>query len=253
MLASGVCYTVSRAAGGCVDPILGLGTVLETYPPRGDDEDGCSDCGVTCWKQCGTSTYIRTYSAEVLEYAHAGVALKRAEDGFCYEYEPSLGTCGTPAIVPFTVEDVFEAGLDSCAVCLDPKYKLTPDCGGCDECGGEGSGSPISGTASMVISEADAPEMIKAAAKLNDGAGGFVKRDGICYRVTFTTETLSDPVPAMDCLTGPYESCALCAEGQTILTLVVYRDGEITGLRVLGPFKACGTVDVTIPCAPPAP
>jgi hypothetical protein len=245
MLASGLCYSVVKTTGGCIDPILGLGSVLETYEPRGSDETACADCGVTCWKKCGTSTYIRTYSAEVLPYAASGVALKRAEDGFCYEYEPSLGTCGTPAIGDFTIEDVYVAGLDSCAVCLDPRYKLVPSCPGCTACTDEAdNGTPITDLPDWVIDDSDASDIIKQAAEM----GGYVKIDGICYEVDFTTDSLTSPVPEVKCATGPYQTCALCAEGRTILTLVVFRNGEITGLKVEGTFKACGTVVVTEEC-----
>lgn len=227
MLAGYVCYTVSRPED-CTGAVTGLATVLEVF-------DSCECCGVTCWKECGTSTHIRTY-ADLCAYKRSGVALKRAEDGKCYEYQSSPGTCGTPAIVAFTVEDVYEHEYDACAICQDPRFKLTPSCeSGCSDCaGGETGGEGPGGSPIVTDDEAFA-----------DLVGQYVKMEGVCYLVELTTDPLAGTV---GCWTGPYTSCAACSEAPTQLTLVAQRDGEIVGLKVEGPLRVCGTVDVTDDC-----
>src|SRR5690606_29260179 len=131
-----------------------------------------------------------TYS-DLCKYKDSRFAVKRAEDGKCYTYESSEGSCGEPEIVEFTVEKVYEHDEDACEICLDPKFKLTPQCGtGCPDCeGGETGGTGIEVDPIITDDEAFA-----------DLVGQYVKIEGVCYLVEYTTDELSGTV---GCWTGP--------------------------------------------------
>lgn len=231
MLFDYVCYTVSIAPD-CTSAVT-LGTVLDTY-------DDCDCCGITCWKKCKESPadpdeYLRTYS-DLCQYQDSFYAVKRAEDGFCYTFEPSLSNCDALPIVIFTVQDVYTHDTDACAVCLHPQYKLTPDCDtDCSDC----------------VDEEDAPEIIYSDDEtLNEAVGRWVKVSGICYKVE--TDITLQTVTAIQ-WTGPYDSCKECELAPTCLT-VITKEGDnffATTIKFIGTVCKKEPVDIPCPTEPP--
>lgn len=244
-LANGFCYIVTKPISPlCEDPDVGLGTVREIYEPEGDgdpdsDEDACDFCLRTKWKMCESPfTEIITYS-DLREFNTGGTpfastwVLKRAEDGLCYEWDSNEVAGGGG--VDFTVEEAYE----TCAICLDPRVKLTPSCGGGCECA-DGSTSTDSSHVPIILLDEDAPQLVEL-------IGQYVKIEGVCYLVSWTDEaatTTDEP-----CFYGPYEDCEDCRGGTSALTLAVKKvDGTIVGMRVEGAFNVCGEIELTEPC-----
>lgn len=224
MLFSNLCYTWS-VPEAC-DPeevIVGLQDVREEF-------DSCEDCKITCWKECGTTTYIRTYND--MKEVGPGAAVKRAEDGKCYVRENDAGTCGTPTIGPFTIQAIIDEGEDSCTICQTPKVKLTPDCGsGCGDCSGSSSGGSGSGAATIVTDNAAFFEHV----------GKFIKMDGVCRFVEWTTDALAGEV---GCWTGPFDSCEACRAAPSQLK-VYARVGDTDKIVTIeGVFNVCGEEEV---------
>lgn len=198
---------------------LGLPTILEEF-------DSCDECVITCWKKCGTSTYIRTYSD--MKEVGPNAAVKRAEDGFCYVRETSPGTCGTPSIVIFTIETIIDEGEDSCTICETPRVKLTPACGSsCSDCAGSSSGGSGSGRSVIVTDNA----------ALFGAVDQYIKNDGACYLVSWTTDALTG---TLGCWTGPYASCGACNDAPSTLTVIALVGGEHKNVKIQGSFNICG-------------
>lgn len=220
MLAGYVCYTWS-VPEVCDEEevIVGIPTILEEF-------DSCELCVITCWKECGTTTYIRTYSD--MGDVGPNAAVKRAEDGKCYVRETSPGTCGTPSIVAFTIQTIIDEGEDSCTICATPKVELVPDCGsGCGDCSGSSSGGSGSGASTIVTDNAAFFEHV----------GKFIKMDGVCRRVNWTTAALAGTV---GCWTGPFTSCEACAAAPSQITVIALVDGEHKNVTLQGVFNVCG-------------
>jgi hypothetical protein len=217
---AGICYTVSIPET-CPeeDVILGLPTVEEEY-------DECGDCIVSCWERCDAAgTYLKTYS-DMKEVGPNAVA-KRAEDGYCYK-RATLSECDGDPIVVFTIEDIIDEGVDSCTICQDPRVKLTPSCGsGCSDCEGSSSGGSGSGRSVIVTDEAAFFTMIDQ----------YVKNDGACYLVEWTTDALSG---TLGCWTGPYTSCATCGAAPSTLTVIALVAGVHKNVKIQGSFNVCG-------------
>lgn len=217
---AGICYTVSIPET-CPeeDVILGLPTVEEEY-------DECGDCIVSCWERCDAAgTYLKTYS-DMSEVDSDGVA-KRAEDGYCYK-RATLSECDGDPVVVFTIETIIDEGTDSCTICQTPKVKLTPSCGsGCSDCEGSSSGGSGSGRSAIVTDEAAFFTMIDQ----------YVKNDGACYLVEWTTDALSG---TLGCWTGPYTSCATCGAAPSTLTVIALVAGVHKNVKIQGSFNVCG-------------
>lgn len=222
LLADDVCYSIS-VPESCPeeDVVVGVGTVKEEF-------DNCEDCKITCWERCDApGTFIRTYS-DMSDVPTTGAAVKRAEDGKCYTYESSLGTCGEPSVVEFTVEEIVEHA-DACAICQDPRVKLVPDCGGaCPDCNGSSSGGS-SGISDPIVTDD---------ASLFSAVGRYVKVDGQCYKVEWTTDEVTD---ADVCFTGPYNSCEECAAAPSRLVVLARRGSGHQEVTIYGNFNVCGT------------
>lgn len=200
--------------------ILGLPTILEEF-------DSCEDCAITCWERCDSpGTFIRTYSD--MSDVGPNAAVKRAEDGFCYTRETSPGTCGEPSIVEFTIETIIDEGEDSCEICQDPRVKLTPSCGsGCGDCSGGSSGGSGSGASAIVTDNAAFFEHV----------GKYIKMDGSCRLVEWTTDALTGTV---GCWVGPFDSCAACAAAPSQITVIALIGGEHRNVTLQGVFSVCG-------------
>jgi hypothetical protein len=217
---AGVCYTVSRS-DDCTGATVGIPTLEAVY-------DDCGCCHVSRWQKCGTTDKIRT-RANLCAYENSSSILKRAEDEFCYEY---YDNAGSETIVAFTVEEVYP----TCALCLDPRYKLTPSCteagcGGNGECGdnpGGGGGDPI------VTQE-----------NLRDAVGKYVKVRGQCYIVSFTTDAVTE---ATLCWDGPFEGCEECNAAPSRLTVITKRGDSYFATTIVGSFTVCDEEDVTGEC-----
>jgi len=227
LLADDICYTVDiPEACPEEDVILGLPTIKEEY-------DSCEDCKVTCWKECDVDNWIRTYS-DMSEVGPGAVA-KRAEDGKCYfRVDPPTEDCDGE-VVEFTIEMVIDEALLSCDICQAPRVKLTPSCGsGCSDCSGSSGGGSGSGSPTMVTdNEALFPHV-----------GQYVKIDGECYLVEWTTDAFTDP---LGCWVGPFDSCAKCGQSPTRKRVVtdVYFDGSgnlmVDYADLEGTFNVCGS------------
>lgn len=224
MLADNICYTVS-IPDICNEEevVVGVGTVREEY-------ESCEECGITCWKECGSepAVFIRTYSAIPLEYRNTNTALKRAEDGKCYVYESSPGTCGEPEIVVFTIEAAIEEGSESCEICQDPRVKLTPACGSsCGDCSGGSSGGSGSGGDPIV---SDQPGLFAA-------VGQYVKVDGECHSVEWTTDEVTS---SEVCWSGPFETCEACRAAPSKIVVLARRGDAHVEVALEGYFNVCG-------------
>jgi hypothetical protein len=239
-LADHFCYTVTKQST-CTDPVLGLGTVEAVYDPPDSAEEPCFACRLTTWQKCGTTDKIVTYS-DLSEFNVAAAGspfdadriLKRAEDEFCYEFYGDGDLAGGGAVA-FTVE----ADYPTCGACEDPRFKLSPSCG--DGCGGAGcdGGSDTSGGEAIVISQADAPDLINS-------IGRYVKIEGKCYYVDWTEdETTTDSVSVCG---GPFASCSACKDAKAVITVVAKRGDDFIGLRLSGNFTVCGEEPVTDEC-----
>lgn len=223
---AGICYTVS-VPETCPeeDVILGLPTVEEEY-------DECDDCITSCWERCDAAgTYLKTY-ADMSEVG-PNAAVKRAEDGFCYK-RATLSECDGDPIVDFTIEQVYDEGVDSCDICEDPRVKLVADCGGnCPTCDGPETG----GTAGTH------DDIVTTKAELLSAVGQWVKVEGVCRKVEWTTDAETDADP---CFTGPYTSCEACAAAPTKKRVVedVYFDDAgnlvVKYVDLYGQFNVCG-------------
>lgn len=224
MLAGYLCYTWS-VPEACPEEgvIVGIPTVLEEF-------DSCEDCAITCWERCDApGTFIRTYSD--MTDVGPNAAVKRAEDGFCYTRETSPGTCGEPAIVAFTIEEIIDEGVDSCTICQDPKVKLTPSCGsGCSDCAGGSSGGSGSGASTIVTDNSAFFGLV----------GRYIKMKGVCRLVEWTTDSL---VGTVECWTGPFTSCEACRSAPSRITVLALVDGEHLEVDIEGVFNVCGQTD----------
>lgn len=224
MLAGGVCYTVSRH-DDCAEATIGIPTLEGTY-------DECECCVISRWQKCGTSDKIRT-KADLCAYMSSAFILKRAEDGFCYEY---VDNAGSETIVDFTVEEDYP----TCALCLDPRYKLTPACTseGCGSDSGDCGDNLGGGGGAVIVTEED----------LRGSIGQYVKVRGQCYVVSFTTDTVTE---AAICWSGPFASCDLCNAAESRLPLLTYRNGAMFITTVVGNFRVCDDELISGPCVPP--
>lgn len=252
MLASYVCYTVARPAN-CTGAVTGLPSMLEVF-------DSCECCAITCWSECGaeTPTFIRTYSDLCEYWDYNRWAVIRAEDGKCYVREPSSGTCGTPTIVPFTVEDARQLSEDGdpCVICV-PKFRLVPACGGCSpggDCGDAGSGGggglPGCSDTPEPPDPLSAAEIVTAEETLAAFVGRYVKFNGVCYRVELDESEDAVEYETL-CYSGPFATCGDCVTAPTLATFAtrVYFDGSTLKQKVetwLLDGKKCGTGVCTI-------
>jgi hypothetical protein len=230
---AGICYTVS-VPETCPeeDVILGLPTVEEEY-------DECDDCITSCWERCDAAgTYLKTY-ADMKEVG-PNAAVKRAEDGYCYK-RATLSECDGDPIVDFTIEEIIDEGEDSCTICVDPKVKLTPSCAsGCADCAGNESGGAGSGRTAIVTDD-DA---------FFGYVGRYIKNDGACYLVEWTTDALSGTV---GCWNGPFDSCDQCGAAPSEITVIAYVGGAHKRVKLQGVFNVCGEESATEPCPDPEP
>lgn len=227
MLSTYKCYTVLRPAN-CDGAVEGLpNAVIEVF-------DSCECCGLTVWKRCGTEdTYIVTYS-DLCVYKREGVALKRAEDGFCYEWEPDIENGEGIGPAEFTVEKVYNHNTSACEICQDPRFKLTPNCSGeCSDC----HGAPAPDEGSVIVTDDE---------DFYEAVGKFVKIGGQCYFVELTTDALTGTVG--ECWTGPYQNCGTCAQAPSNMQFVMKVAGEFKLVTIRGSFIVCNTADITEPC-----
>ena len=217
---AGICYSVSIPET-CPEEgvILGLPTVEEEY-------DSCEDCIPSCWERCDAAgTYLYTYSD--MKEVGPNAAVKRAEDGHCYK-RATLSECDGDTLVVFTIETIIDEGTDSCTICQTPRVKLTPDCGSaCSDCAGSSSGGSGSGRSVIVTDEA----------ALFEAVDQYIKNDGACYLVSWTTESLTG---TLGCWTGPYNSCGACNDAPSTLTVIALVGGEHKNVKIQGSFNICG-------------
>lgn len=215
-----ICYTVSIPETCPEEGVsLGLPTVQEEY-------DSCDDCIETCWERCDSpGTYIRTYSD--MKDVGPNAAAKRAEDGFCYK-RATLSECEGDPLVVFTIETIIDEDTDSCTICQTPKVKLTPSCGSaCGDCEGSSSGGSGSGASAIVTDDDAFFGMI----------GQYIKMDGVCRLVEWTTDALSGTV---GCWSGPFNSCEACSAAPSQITVIALVDGEHKNVTLQGVFNVCG-------------
>jgi hypothetical protein len=222
---AGICYAVSIPET-CPEEgvILGLPTVEEEY-------DSCEDCVETCWERCDApGTYLRTYSD--MSDVGPNSAVKRAEDDYCYK-RATLSECEGDTAVVFTIETIIDEGVDSCTICQTPKVKLTPSCGsGCSDCSGSSSGGSGSGASTIVTDNAAFFEHV----------GKYVKMEGVCRLVEWTTDAL---VGTVGCWTGPFQSCEACRAAPSQITVIALVDGAHKNVKLEGVFNVCGQTALT--------
>lgn len=228
-----VCYTISEPVD-CIGETVILVEVLSQH-------DDCESCGLTCWKECGTATVIRTFSDMSEVPDNPDVVVRRAQDDKCYYKVNCLPEDDEIDPVEFDIEFIVDEGAESCDICATPKVKLVESCdSGCNGCEGTIPPAP----SEDVTEVTDNPTIIA-------NVGAIYKYEGKCVKSEWADPedevTTSDP-----CVQGPFELCQDCLNSPSrkeIVSDVFFTDtGELIVKKVTieGLFKVCGETETEI-------